>query len=152
MKNIPIICLLFLLISFSYKAQEKSKNEIIYSNKYWKKKLSPLSYQVTREKGTEKAYTGKYWDNHKKGKYYCICCERELFDSKHKFNSGTGWPSFYDISSKKNVKKIKDLTFGMNRIEVVCLNCNAHLGHVFKDGPKPTGLRYCINSCSLLFK
>ncbi len=122
------------------------------SNDFWKQKLSPITYHVTREKGTEKPFSGKYWNNYKKGKYYCICCDQELFNSKHKFKSGTGWPSFYNVSIKKNIKKVKDYSNNMIRIEIQCSNCNAHLGHLFNDGPKQTGLRYCINSCSLIFK
>jgi peptide-methionine (R)-S-oxide reductase len=116
------------------------------------KKLTPEQYNICREKGTETAFSGKYWNLKDKGIYKCICCETELFSSDTKFDSGTGWPSFFMPIKKNNIKEIKDLTNNTQRTEVICSNCNAHLGHVFSDGPKPTGLRYCINSTSLNFK
>ena len=116
------------------------------------KKLTPEQYNICREKGTEAAFSGKYWNLKDKGIYKCICCETELFSSDTKFDSGTGWPSFFMPIKKNNIKEIKDLTNNTQRTEVICSNCNAHLGHVFSDGPKPTGLRYCINSTSLNFK
>ena len=106
---------------------------------------------MLREAGTERAFTGEYWDNKKEGKYVCRACGFELFDSKTKFKSGTGWPSFYEPANEYCVGEIKDTKYGWNRTEVVCARCGGHLGHVFKDGPKPTGLRYCINSISLKF-
>ena len=115
----------------------------------WKKQLTPLQYDVTRRKGTERAFTGEYNAHKGDGIYRCICCETALFDSRHKFDSGTGWPSFTRPVLDDNVGSREDSTHGMRRIEVVCKNCGGHLGHVFPDGPGPTGLRYCINSCSL---
>jgi len=118
----------------------------------WKKKLTPEEYHVLREKGTEKPFTGKYVDNKKKGKYVCAACGNELFDSDAKFDSGTGWPSFTETSDKGSVEEHNDLAYGMVRTEVLCSKCGGHLGHVFEDGPKPTGKRYCMNSVSLKFE
>ena len=117
-----------------------------------KQRLSSEEYRVTQEKGTERAFTGRYWDFHEKGRYKCVVCGSELFDSETKFESGSGWPSFYKPVSNAMVEEEKDLSLGTIRIEVKCGKCGAHLGHVFEDGPKPTGLRYCINSAALKFK
>jgi peptide-methionine (R)-S-oxide reductase len=118
----------------------------------WKTELSDDEFYITRKQGTERAFTGKYWDNKKPGQYLCKCCGSHLFDSETKFDSGTGWPSFYEPSNKDVVGETRDTSHGMIRVEVHCNKCGAHLGHVFEDGPRPTGLRYCINSASLDFK
>lgn len=115
----------------------------------YRKKLTPEQYQVTRLKATERPFTGKYHDTKDPGVYVCICCEQNLFSSETKYDSGCGWPSFWQPMESDGITEEEDLTYGMRRIEVTCSNCGAHLGHVFPDGPEPTGLRYCINSASL---
>ena len=115
----------------------------------YRKKLTPEQYQVTRLKATERPFTGKYHDTKAPGVYVCICCEKNLFSSETKYDSGCGWPSFWQPMDADRITEEEDLTYGMRRIEVTCSNCGAHLGHVFQDGPDPTGLRYCINSASL---
>lgn len=117
----------------------------------WKQQLSPVAYEVARQEGTERAYSGQYWNLHDKGLYRCICCDTALFSSETKFESGTGWPSFWQPLAKENVREVSDFSLGIERTAVSCRRCEAHLGHVFDDGPRPTGLRYCLNSVSLKF-
>lgn len=126
--------------------------KMIKSEEEWKKELSPMEFNVLRQKGTERAFSGDLWDHHEKGVYTCRACQLPLFSSDTKFESGTGWPSFYQPIAKECLADYHDNTHGMTRMEVVCARCGGHLGHVFDDGPKPTGMRYCINSVSLDFQ
>ena len=119
---------------------------------FWREKLTPEEYHVCRDKGTERAFSGEYWDCKVKGSYRCRCCQKILFLSEHKYDSGSGWPSFYRAIDSEVLEEISDTSLGMVRTEVTCKDCGSHLGHVFEDGPEPTGLRYCINSLSITLK
>ena len=157
MKVIRVLVILTILIAggivmlYAQNTKDNMENKMQKTDEEWHCLLSDEQYNVMRKKGTERAFTGKYWNNHKKGVYYCAACNSPLFSSETKFESGSGWPSYFQPINDSCVVEHEDNSYGMKRVEVLCAKCGGHLGHVFNDGPKPTGLRYCINSAALKF-
>jgi peptide-methionine (R)-S-oxide reductase len=152
-RSFPLTLVLLLIILAGLATEITAKEPFMQrSDEEWKARLSPEAYQVTRQKATERPFTGEYTDLTASGTYTCVCCDAVLFASVHKFHSGCGWPSFWEALNKENVTTQTDTTHGMTRTEVLCKQCGAHLGHVFEDGPPPTGIRFCINSVALAFK
>lgn len=149
MKKQVLVLSMFLMSLITF-GQEINKD--MKKDEELRKKLTAEQYRVTQEKGTERPYTGEYYDNKELGRYFCVVCDNPLFTSNEKYDSGCGWPSFYEAVSDSSIIETEDNSLGMSRIEITCGNCGSHLGHVFNDGPKPTGLRYCVNSASLNFE